>query len=111
MTHFIEGIISWQKRRVQWGYNLESMVVKIHNTYHCNKISTGKYRKESHLPRLDEIDDVQVLVNLTVIHHNYRVWCRKRLHLIKGTFDKYVEGHTVKGTFDDITMEDTLLKQ
>ena len=87
MTHLIESDISWRRRGVQSGYNLGSMVAKIHNAYHCNKISTSKFRKETHLPRLDEIDDVWVLVYATIVHHNYRVRGRKWLHLIQGTFN------------------------
>ena len=86
------------------------MVAKIYNTYHCNKISTSKYRKESCLLRLNETEDVWVLVNATIIHHNYRVQGRKQLHLIQGTFNKFVEGCSVEGTLNDVTMEDTLFK-
>ena len=110
MTRFVEGNISWRRRGVRLGYNLGSMVAKICNAYHCNKISTSKFRKETHLPRLNEIDDVRVLVYVTIVHHNYRVRGRKQLHLIQGTFDKFVEGCSVESTFNDVTMEDTLFK-
>ena len=85
-------------------------MAKIHNAYHCNKISTSKFRKETHLPRLNEIDDVRVLVYATIIHHNYRVWGRKWLHLIQGMFNKFVEGCSVESTFNDVTMEDTFFE-
>ena len=92
------------------GYNLESMVAKIHNAYHFNKISTSKYRLESHLPRFNEVGDVWVLVNVTIIHHDYRVWGRKWVHLIQGMFNEFVEGCGVKGSFNNVAMEDTFFK-
>ena len=89
------------------GYNLESMVAKNCNAYHSNKISTNKYRLESCLPRLNEVGDVWVLVNATIIHHDYGVWGRKWLHLIQGTFNEFVEGCSVEGAFNNVAMEDT----
>ena len=77
------------------------MVAKICNAYHFNKISTSKYRQESHLPRLNDINDVWALVNATIIYHDYRVWDRKWLHLIQGMFHEFVEGCSVEGTFNE----------
>ena len=71
--------------------NQESRAVGICSTYPCKKFSTRIFRKELHIPRLDEVEDVWVLVYAAIVHHNYRIQGRKWLHLIQRTLDEFVE--------------------
>ena len=80
-------------------------MVRISNSYH--KISTSKYRKE---PRLDEIDDVWVLMNSTIIHY-LQSWVQEKVALIKCAFNECVEGCTVNGTFNEVTIHQENLKK
>ena len=70
MTHFVEGDISWLRRGVQWDCNLENTAARIRNTYHLNIISISLARKQLHLLRLNEIEDIWVLVDVAIVHHN-----------------------------------------
>ena len=90
--------------------NQESRAVGIRSAYPCKKFSTRIFRKELHIPRLDEVEDVRVLVNAAIVHHNYRIRGRKWLHLIQRTLDEFVECCSVESAFNDITMEDTLFE-
>ena len=52
-----------------------------------------------------------MLVDMTVIHHDYWVGGQKWLHIIKGMLDECIEAGCVKSAFDDIAMEDTFFKR
>ena len=110
MTHFVEGGILWQRKGVQWGCNLENMAARIRNTYHLNIISISLVRKELHLPRLKEIDDIFMLVDAAIVHHNDQIWGREWLHLIKGMFHELIKCFSIKSAFNNVTMEDTFFK-
>ena len=66
--------------------------------------------RAQHLPRLDEIQDVWVLVDATIVHYNYRVWGGEWPHLIQGAFNEFVELFSVESTFDDVAVKDTFIE-
>ena len=44
-------------------------------------------------------------MDLTIIHHNYRVWSREGLHSIESLVDKLVKFCGVEGPLNYVTME------
>ena len=53
------------------GYNLENKVVETHNACPWIEISMYLLNEIDYLPRVDEILDVRVFMNATVIHDYY----------------------------------------
>ena len=45
-------------------------MARIRNAYHLNIISISLARKQLHLLRLNEIEDIWVLVDAAIVHHN-----------------------------------------
>ena len=52
-----------------------------------------------------------MLVDTTVIHHDYWVGSRKGLHVSEGTLNECIETGCVESTFNDVAMENTFLKR
>jgi hypothetical protein len=63
------------------------------------------------LPRLNKFLNVRMLVNSTVVHHDNRVWGRKRLHVVEESSDKCCEGFRAKGTLNYAAMQEPVLKR
>ena len=50
------------------------MVARICNAYHLNIISISLVRNELHLLRLNEIEDILVLVDVAIVYYNSQIW-------------------------------------
>ena len=89
------------------------MVGEIHSACLC-KISET-LRRQMHnwlnIPCLDEIHNIGVLMNAAVVHHNYRVRCWKRFHLIQQSLDENEKFWGIKSAFKNIDMEDAFCER
>ena len=47
-------------------------------------------------------------MDVTIIHHNDRVWGRVWLHLVKEAINELVESVGIESAFNNITVEDSL---
>ena len=49
-------------------------MARICNAYHLNIISIRLVRNELHLLRLNEIENMLVLVDVAIVYHNDQIW-------------------------------------
>lgn len=68
-------------------------------------------QENSTLPGFNELNNIRMLVDTAIIHHNDRICNRERLHLVQQPFNKPHEGLCTKRTCNYITVHDTIVKR